>query len=238
MTSTPASPTVQTLRARTPEDLLALVPVVLGFEPTGSVVMLTFDAEHPFHARVDLPDTAEDAAAVADLLLDPAAHHGVGRVVLLLYATDPDDPALAAIWRELREGCDARADRPRRGTAGHAEPLPPDARRRRPARRRAWRALRRDVPSVPRPGRARRPGHPAHPGRSRRRHRRRPHGRRPADHGALGARWTRPRALGVGRVPGPPRRGALGGRHGPAPPRRRHGARRRRGGPAGAATGA
>lgn len=107
MTST--STPVQTLRARTPEDLLALVPVVLGFEPTESVVMLTFGAAHPFHARVDLPERAAHADAVTHLLLDPAVQHDVDRVVLLLYtAADPDDPAVAATWRALCEGCEER----------------------------------------------------------------------------------------------------------------------------------
>ena len=47
-----------TLTARSPEDLLAVVPVVLGFVPTDSVVMLTFGARSTFHARVDLPAAA------------------------------------------------------------------------------------------------------------------------------------------------------------------------------------
>ena len=45
-----------TLTAKSPEDVLAMVPVVLGFTPTDSLVMLTFGAASPFHARVDLPD--------------------------------------------------------------------------------------------------------------------------------------------------------------------------------------
>ena len=56
MTADQTSPT--TLTARTPEDILAVVPVVLGFEPTESLVMLTFGSDPPFHARVDLPDAA------------------------------------------------------------------------------------------------------------------------------------------------------------------------------------
>ena len=47
--------TTATMTARTPEDVLAAVPLVLGFVPEESVVMLTFGAEHPFHARLDLP---------------------------------------------------------------------------------------------------------------------------------------------------------------------------------------
>jgi hypothetical protein len=107
MTSTPLTP-VTTLCARSPEDLLALVPVVLGFEPAESIVMLTFDAAHPFHARVDLPDDRCDAAAVADLLLDPAVRHRVGRVVLLLYSAEPDRRVVTDTWRALRRGCRTR----------------------------------------------------------------------------------------------------------------------------------
>ena len=50
------STSTTTLTARTPEDILAVVPVVLGFEPTESLVMLTFGGDPPFHARVDLPE--------------------------------------------------------------------------------------------------------------------------------------------------------------------------------------
>ncbi len=108
MTSTPTHSVPPTLRARSPEDLLALVPVVLGFEPAESVVMLTFGAAQPFHARVDLPERRSDAPAVAALLLDPAAVHRVGRVVLLLYSADPDRRVVTDTWRALRSGCRER----------------------------------------------------------------------------------------------------------------------------------
>lgn len=77
-----------TLTARRPEDLLAMVPVVLGFVPTESIVMLTFDATHTFHARVDLPPPGEPTAEVVDSLRAPAVRHGVRRVVFLLYSAD------------------------------------------------------------------------------------------------------------------------------------------------------
>lgn len=77
-----------TLSARSPEDLLAAVPVVLGFEPEESVVMLTFGGRHSFHARVDLPPPGHHDEAV-QVLLDPARRHAVRRVVLVLYAA-PD----------------------------------------------------------------------------------------------------------------------------------------------------
>jgi hypothetical protein len=76
----------QTLSARSPEDVLATVPLVLGFVPEESVVMLTYGAEHPFHARLDLPVTARERRDVADALVRPAERHGVRRVLFVLYA--------------------------------------------------------------------------------------------------------------------------------------------------------
>lgn len=100
MTSTDPSPL--TLTARSPEDLLALAPVVLGFFPTESVVMLTFGAAVPFHARVDLPDDAGGVAHLVDALVAPAVHHDVHQVVLLVYGSDP---ALSRrVWHGLRQG--------------------------------------------------------------------------------------------------------------------------------------
>ncbi len=76
-----------TLTARSPEDILAAVPVVLGFEPCDSVVMLTFGGVETFHARVDLPPPREVGEMVR-LLLDPALKHRVTQVVLVVYADD------------------------------------------------------------------------------------------------------------------------------------------------------
>ena len=90
------------LTARIPEDLLAAVPVVLGFRPSESVVMLTFGGRHCFGARVDLPPRSAPAGLLrelSDVLLAPAVEHGVDRVAFVLYS---DDPALAArIGRRL-----------------------------------------------------------------------------------------------------------------------------------------
>lgn len=89
-----------TLTARAPEDLLAAVPVVLGFRPERSLVMLTFDARRTFHARVDLPDTAELEAALPELvgmLLPACRTHEVGCVAFVVYGDDPGvGEALAA----------------------------------------------------------------------------------------------------------------------------------------------
>lgn len=89
----PEPPRLPVHTVRCPEDFLALAPVVLGFSPQESVVMLTFGAERPFHARVDLPPLAvqddEVLAAFADLLAAPAGRHGVRVAVLLYFTADP-----------------------------------------------------------------------------------------------------------------------------------------------------
>lgn len=76
-----------TFTARTPEDVLALVPVVLGFAPEDSVAMLTFGAAHPFHARVDLPEVEGELPAMVEALLAPARHHRVRRAFFVVYTT-------------------------------------------------------------------------------------------------------------------------------------------------------
>lgn len=82
-------PPVATMTARCPEDLLAFVPVALGFVPQRSVVLLTFGAGPSFHARVDLPAGPDDVPLVVDALVDPCLRHHVERVVVVLYAAGP-----------------------------------------------------------------------------------------------------------------------------------------------------
>lgn len=88
MTTGPTPP--RTLRARTPEDLLAMAPLLLGFFPADSVVLLTFGADRPFHARVDLPDDPDDLPAMTDTLVGPALRHGVEGAVVLVYTRVPE----------------------------------------------------------------------------------------------------------------------------------------------------
>jgi hypothetical protein len=78
-----------TLNLRSPEDLLAAAPVVIGFVPTDSAVMFTFDGPSCFHARVDLPQAGDDVDACVETLLAPSVQHDVGRVLFLLYTDDP-----------------------------------------------------------------------------------------------------------------------------------------------------
>ena len=91
------------LVASTPEDLLAMVPIVIGFAPSESVVMLTFAAEHCFHARVDLPARPDEVDDLVAALLEPARRNRVRRVVFVFYADEPGRAARA--WRGLRGGC-------------------------------------------------------------------------------------------------------------------------------------
>jgi hypothetical protein len=86
-TQTPG-PTPTPLVARTPEDLLAFVPVALGFTPHCSVAMLTFGESSSFHARVDLPANADDVDEVVDALLRPCLRHRVRQVVFVVYDDD------------------------------------------------------------------------------------------------------------------------------------------------------
>lgn len=102
-----ARPHPTTLTARSPEDLLALAPFLLGFWPEESIVMLTFGADRPFHARIDLPplpdQTTATLRAVEESLLAPAREHHAQRVVLLYYSADP--AAAAGMHRALRRAC-------------------------------------------------------------------------------------------------------------------------------------
>lgn len=85
-TATPA----HTLTVRSPEDVLAAVPVLLGFHPNDSLVMLTATrAGRAFQARIDLPTGGDDDRdATIAALMDPAREHGVERVVLVAYDGD------------------------------------------------------------------------------------------------------------------------------------------------------
>jgi len=82
------SPSRRTLTARTPEDLLAVVPLVLGFHPEQSLVMLTFSADRSsFHARVDLPAPGDEDELV-DVLLSAAVGNDVDRVAFIFYTPE------------------------------------------------------------------------------------------------------------------------------------------------------
>jgi hypothetical protein len=88
--------------ARTPVDLIALVPVVLGFHPQDSVVLLTFGPPGgSFHARVDLPPDRAGQQEVVEVLVAAVVANGVRRAAVLLYS---DDVEAAHTQAELLTG--------------------------------------------------------------------------------------------------------------------------------------
>lgn len=97
----------KTLRAKSPADLLAMVPFVLGFHPEDSLVVLALgDAGRPFHARVDLPADPDDVADVTGHLADTAMRHGLRQVALVAYCDDQllAEAAAAALADRLDDG--------------------------------------------------------------------------------------------------------------------------------------
>src|SRR5690348_315030 len=93
--------------ARSPVDLLAVVPFAIGFHPEDSVVLLAFGPVHPgrptragesFHARVDLPVVEHEQREVARILREVVQRHQVGTVGLVLYT---DNVAAAVLFAEL-----------------------------------------------------------------------------------------------------------------------------------------
>lgn len=79
----------RTLRIKSPTDLIAAVPLLLGFHPEESAVMLTVGgATEPFFARVDLPRCPEDVVAVVEDLCEVAGRHGVHDVALVMLTDD------------------------------------------------------------------------------------------------------------------------------------------------------
>ncbi len=89
MTSSQPPPRPSTFVARTATDLVAIVPVVLGFHPRDSVVLLTFGTPGAaFHARVDLPIAMAEQEEVADVLVGAVTANHADRVAVLLYTDD------------------------------------------------------------------------------------------------------------------------------------------------------
>ncbi len=87
--SSAAGPPVRTrLRARTPDDLAAFVPLALGFVPTRSVVMISVGRPGGMSARVDLPHDPDDVDDVVVVLLRAARRNGVRDVAVVIYDDD------------------------------------------------------------------------------------------------------------------------------------------------------
>lgn len=80
----------KTLRIKNPVDLIACVPLLLGFHPEESVVLITVGAAaEPFFARVDLPSAPDDVEAVVEDLCKVSRRHGLRTVALVMFTDDP-----------------------------------------------------------------------------------------------------------------------------------------------------
>lgn len=78
----------RTLRARTPADLLAVVPCLLGFHPEDSVVLLSTGSGRQVHARIDLPGDELQMADLVQSLLVAVRRARVRQVALVVYTDD------------------------------------------------------------------------------------------------------------------------------------------------------
>jgi hypothetical protein len=75
--------------ARGPEDLIALVPYLLGFHPEESVVLLTFGAPTgSFHARTDLPAGSTERAAMVRTLCDAVRNNRAELTAVVVFSVD------------------------------------------------------------------------------------------------------------------------------------------------------
>jgi hypothetical protein len=99
----PGQPAPTALRARTPDDIAAFVPLALGFVPERSVVMVSTGPGGGMHARVDLPHDPDDVDDVVEALLRPARRNGVREVLVVVYDDDTTvaDEAAWAIHEEF-----------------------------------------------------------------------------------------------------------------------------------------
>lgn len=93
--------TTQKATVRSPADLIAAVPYLLGFHPSDSVVVLAFrDRRLEFAARHDLPARRERAGSLARHLVTVVARQGLRRLAVVCYGTafaaDPMSRAVVA----------------------------------------------------------------------------------------------------------------------------------------------
>lgn len=100
--SRPAAASPPRLRVRRPADFLAVVPYLLGFHPSESVVVVLFrGGQVALTARLDLPDPA-GTEPVLTLVRDLCRQHGVDELVLVAYGDD--EPAAGAVLEQLLGG--------------------------------------------------------------------------------------------------------------------------------------
>ena len=89
------------LRVRSVPDLLSLVPVVLGFEPAESLVVVGVAGRHPgFQVRVDLPPESriqEEMATLAEQVVAAVLTQGCTRVAVVAFSGRGTAEQVAAV---------------------------------------------------------------------------------------------------------------------------------------------
>lgn len=96
------SNTPNIVRVDSPEGLLPVVPTLLGYVPTDSVVMLCLrEGRLAFSLRVDLPRNAQEAQEMVENVLPAVIRHRPENVVLVGYETVTPRPLTAAALRVL-----------------------------------------------------------------------------------------------------------------------------------------
>lgn len=94
--------TPRPLVARSGEDLLALLPILFGFQPQQSLVLVCVPPGPSMHARVDLGTTLEEVMEGLESLLVPARRHGAERAFLCVLG----DLRETARWtRQITRAC-------------------------------------------------------------------------------------------------------------------------------------
>jgi hypothetical protein len=94
-----------TVTARSPSDIVCMIPYVLGFDPADALVVVAIEG-HPgrFGAvmRVDLV-SAEDAGDLVEVVMGQVARHGFTRVVVVAFAASAGraEPVMRPLLAEL-----------------------------------------------------------------------------------------------------------------------------------------
>ena len=104
MSRPPVTPTIP-ITLRSPAELLAVIPHILGFQPTSSIVILTMRGQHlGLTMRNDLPEPTQ-TEEVAALLMQPLRREDPDRVLLIGYEDHPGQsiPVIDALHRRLDE---------------------------------------------------------------------------------------------------------------------------------------
>lgn len=86
----------KTLTMRSPEDVLAAVPLLMGFTPSDSLIFVSVQGCQ-MHARIDHPRTADEFEVAADQMVTAMSRNGVGACLLVSYV---DQSAQATGARE------------------------------------------------------------------------------------------------------------------------------------------